>query len=244
MSLTTVGVFRSNLLNPVVGSDANPSLILRLVSTLDVLNPMARLKPEFLYSVFLFIDYSCSDVAPPSAAAPHLPPADWASMKSKDSCSPSCTLSRPCQTVSVMTRAGNILPRFPTPVCRGLGPRRGLLVQDLVWTKLGRCSSVRGSCQDTFRAPPWYSWARFQMLTQGLGWAGDLFRVYPAFNHTHQGEASAPSSIYPKEKRRILVLMKAHIDAQIDFPFKPTSKTAASMLKENKWGSNRELFIF
>lgn len=38
--------------------------------------------------------------------------------------------------------------------------------------------------------------------------------------------------------------MKAHIDAQIGLPFKPTSKTTASMLKESKWGSNRELFTF
>lgn len=148
MSLTTVGVFRSNLLNPVTDSDANPSLILRLVSIVN-LNPMDQLKPEFLYSVFCLFDYSCSDVAPPSAAAPRLPPADWASMKLKDSCSPSCTLSRPCQTVSVMIGAANMLPRHPTLVCWGLGPRRGLLVHDVVWTKLGRRCSIRGSCQDT-----------------------------------------------------------------------------------------------
>lgn len=75
------------------------------------------------------------------------------------------------------------------------------------------------------------------MLTQGLGWAGDLFRVYPASNHMHQGEAPAPSGISPKEKRRkirILVLMKIHIDAQIGFPFKPACKPMASMLKESK----------
>lgn len=43
---------------------------------------------------------SCRDAAPPWAAAPCLPSADWDSMKSRASCSPSSTSSRPCQRVS------------------------------------------------------------------------------------------------------------------------------------------------
>lgn len=43
---------------------------------------------------------SCSAVAPPWAAAPGLLLADLAPTRSRDSCSPSCTLWRPCQKVS------------------------------------------------------------------------------------------------------------------------------------------------
>lgn len=245
MSLTTEGVFRSNLLNPV-HFNANPSLILQLVSTVDFLNAIERLEPEFLYSIFCLLTTAAATwlhhqqqpLAPRRQTGPV-----WNQRTP-------ALLPAHCQDLvrrSVLRYVQLTCCPATRPESSGdWVPRRGLLVQDVVWTKLGRCSSVRGSCQDTFRALPWYSCARFQMLTQGLGWAGDLFRGYPAFNYM-QGEAPAPSSTSPKEKRtkrRIFVLMKAHTDAQIGLPFKPTSKTTASMLKESKWGSNRELFTF